>query len=127
MPKDIIGARARIGTNPQLAILNLTALHMVMHDDATNPANVMLGQFTADINGPTTMNYKGRGTIAAPANVAINDRLFDYQAFEYSGGTFFNGVNIRAYVDAACARRGWSEEGCGKWSCSISGPMSRTG
>ncbi len=101
MPKDIIGARARIGTNPQLAILNLTALVEVMHDDAANPANIMLGQFTADINSPTTMNYKGRGTLAAPADVAINDRLFDFQAFEYSGGTFFNGVNIRAYVDAA--------------------------
>ncbi len=99
MSQDLIGKRLRIGVNAQAGALVLDAQIAALHDDAANPESVLLGQFTADANAPTYKNVKGRGTVAAPADAADEDRVFDFQAFAYSGGSLFNGANMRAYID----------------------------
>lgn len=81
--------------------LLLTPQLAVIHDDATNPENLVLGQFTTDANGPTLQGVKARGTVAAPADVVSADRVFDFQGYAYSGGTLFNNANMRLYIDGA--------------------------
>lgn len=62
---------------------------------------VTLKQYSTDINAPTHNFYKARGTFAAPANVAQNDRLLSIRALALSGGTFFDGATMRVEVDDA--------------------------
>ncbi len=102
MASDILAPRGRIGINPRIVPVNwpLPVL-TVLHDDATNPANLALGQFTPDANGPSTHNVKGRGTAVIPLDVVAEDRVFDFKGDAYSGGLIFNNSNLRAYVDGA--------------------------
>ena len=102
MPRDIIGKRLRVGVNPQVNTATVrTSIALINHEDPTNPDNLSLGQFSNDANGASLLNVKSRGSVAAPANVALNDRLSDYAALAMSGGLLFDIARFRAYVDAA--------------------------
>ena len=53
----------------------------------------------SSISGPTMVIAKARGTLSAPAIVAIGDSLGSIAANGYDGSTFWNGTRIESVVD----------------------------
>lgn len=71
----------------------------VAHNDGTIPFGVTRAETAA--GGPSQLFRKSRGTIAAPATVAVNDELAYLQAGAYTNAWHDNLGAIAIYTDAA--------------------------
>lgn len=60
-----------------------------------------LDRYSADANGPSLLFEKGRGTIASPAVVVLNDGIGNAAFRGYTGSAFVSGVQVQASVIAA--------------------------
>lgn len=102
MARDVIANEARFGRNPTR--LQSTFRHSkvsVWVDEASNPANLLLGQAANNSDGPTLNGYKCRGTVEAPADPVDNDHVQGYVGYAYSGGTWFDVGTLFHKVDGA--------------------------
>jgi hypothetical protein len=97
MPRDLLGLRARIGVNPQDT---QNYVCRIVTDDATNPQNLVLEYYNGSANAPTQDFRKARGTVAAPGDAAIGDRIIDIRSLARAGTAGFTfGAALRTYVD----------------------------
>jgi len=96
MPQDLIASgRLRLGVNPKDAA---SYIGRICVEDAANPQNLVLEYYNTSANAPTQDFQKARGTVAAPADAVIGDRVIDLRGLARST-TFQLGSAFRAYVD----------------------------
>lgn len=96
MPQDLIApGRLRLGVNPKDAA---SYIARVCGEDAANPQHLVLEYYNTSANAPTQDFQKARGSVLAPADAAIGDRVIDIRGLARST-TFQLGTAFRSYVD----------------------------
>lgn len=95
------GATGLVGiSNNLFSATERPAAHLHILGEGAADLHLHLEKCVGDASGPLFEAFKARGTVAARANVAINDTVMTLEGFAYST-TYKDGAVLKFVVDAA--------------------------